>query len=227
MRLLPEDKLIWSPVVANSRMNRERNASGVNSYEQEFRFKPEIFLEEKIREFGKASWLDLCCGYGNALNQAAAYFHTKNLQDRIRFKGVDLVDTFATLPFATDIIEFESRSVTDFSSQEKFDLVTCVHGLHYLGDKLKVIAQAVRSLNKSGLFVANFDINSIIIQGVATNSVLKKLFKEQGLNYNVRTKILKKANAAEIDFGFRYVGADDTSGPNYTGQEAVTSYYTI
>ncbi len=35
MHLLPEDKLQWSPIVANSRMNRERNSSGINSYEQD------------------------------------------------------------------------------------------------------------------------------------------------------------------------------------------------
>jgi len=46
MKLLAEKDLIWSPIVANSRMNRARKSSGVNSYEKEFKFKPENFLED-------------------------------------------------------------------------------------------------------------------------------------------------------------------------------------
>lgn len=33
MKLLSENELVWSWVVANSKMNRKRNASGVNSYD--------------------------------------------------------------------------------------------------------------------------------------------------------------------------------------------------
>ncbi len=29
----------------------------------------------------------------------------------------------------------------------------------------------------------------------------------------------------KLDLPYRYLGADDRSGPNYTGQPAVTSYY--
>ena len=39
-----DDELIWSPIVVNSRMNRSRTSSGINSYEKEFKFKPEEFL---------------------------------------------------------------------------------------------------------------------------------------------------------------------------------------
>ncbi|WP_188316251.1 hypothetical protein [Chitinophaga agrisoli] len=66
MELLSESELIWSSVVANTRMNRERNASGINSYEQEFRFKPEDHLITTIHKQGYAKWLDLCCGQGKA-----------------------------------------------------------------------------------------------------------------------------------------------------------------
>ena len=112
MKLIPENKLIWSPVVANSRMNRERNASGINSYEQEFKFKPEEFLRERIERFGKASWLDLCCGYGKAMNQVAEYFIGQNLQDNIRFTGVDLVGDFIQPALPKPFIVFEAgRSV--------------------------------------------------------------------------------------------------------------------
>lgn len=52
MKLLSEKELIWSTVVANSTMNRARNASGLNSYEKEFRSKPEQFLYKHIEQFG-------------------------------------------------------------------------------------------------------------------------------------------------------------------------------
>jgi hypothetical protein len=57
MQLLPEEKLVCSPVVANSRMNRSRNASGINSYEKEFLFKPEDYLLSTVKSKGR--WLDL------------------------------------------------------------------------------------------------------------------------------------------------------------------------
>ena len=82
MKLLPENELIWSWVVANSKMNRERNASGINSYEQELGFKPEIFLEKRVGETGVVKWLDLCCGEGKALIQTAAYLAENGLQEK-------------------------------------------------------------------------------------------------------------------------------------------------
>ena len=227
MKLLPEDKLIWSPVVANSRMNRERNATGINSYEQVFRFKPQSFLEEKIHQSGKASWLDICCGYGKALVQTTQYFQKKNLQDRISLKGIDLVDNFQSTDPNLSCIAFESTSVISFSTDESYDLITCVHGLHYVGDKLKAIECALRFLNPSGLFIANLDLNNIVINGAGSRLVLKKLFAEKWLSYNARTKILKRSGYADIQFDMKYLGADDTCGPNYTGQDSVTSYYSV
>lgn len=221
MKLIPENKLIWSPIVANSRMNRERNASGINSYEQEFKFKPEEFLLDRINRFGKASWLDLCCGYGKAINQVAEYFIGKELQDRIRFTGVDLVGDFNEPVLPGPFIVFEAGSVMDFQPKEKYDLITCVHGLHYVGDKLQAIANAVSFLHENGLFVANLDASNIIIKEVDT----KKILKEKGLDYNARTKIIQRTGATDTRFDLQYLGADDTAGPNYTGQESVNSYY--
>lgn len=164
-KLLPEDRLIWSPIVVNSRMNRERNSSGINSYEQEFKFKPEEYLASKIKEFGQASWLDLCCGNGKALIQTAEYFHKLDLQNMIKLKGIDLVDTFPPIDKDIKCVEFESKSIIDWKPEQNYDLITCVHGLHYLGDKLKVIEVNINALNPSGLFVANLDLNNIVIHG--------------------------------------------------------------
>lgn len=69
MKLLTENELIWSDVVANNRMNRKRSASGVNSYEKDLKFKPEKYLNDWLKQQGHVKWLDLCCGEGNALLQ--------------------------------------------------------------------------------------------------------------------------------------------------------------
>ena len=43
--LLNEQALEWSPVVANNTMNRERKATGVNSYEKDIKLNPLVFLD--------------------------------------------------------------------------------------------------------------------------------------------------------------------------------------
>lgn len=225
MNLLPEAQLIWSPTVANSRMNRERNASGVNSYEQEFKFKPEAYLAAKIAAYGQASWLDLCCGRGNALIQTARYFEQHGQQHLLQLTGVDLVDSFQPLDENITCVEFVSASLLDWVPAQTYDLITCVHGLHYLGDKLKVIETSMAALNPSGRFVANLDVNNLVIQGTNTSAYLKKSFKQLGIAYHARRKVLERVGGLAIKFDLQYLGADDHAGPNYTGQDAVTSYY--
>ena len=227
MKLLPEDKLIWSPIVVNSRMNRERNASGINSYEKEFKFKPEDYLSSKITETGSASWLDLCCGHGKALIQTAVYFDQRGQQNQVKLKGIDLVNTFLAVDKHITCLEFGTKSLTDWMPDQTYDLITCVHGLHYLGDKLKIIEASVDSLKPSGLFIANLDLDNIVIQGTNSTSYLKNSFKKNGLVYQSRLKLLKNIGGAAVKFGLNYLGADDEYGPNYTGQDSVTSYYFI
>jgi len=206
-------------------MNRERNSSGINSYEKEFKFKPETYLSSKIKESGHASWLDLCCGHGNALIQTAGYFEKSGRQNRVKLKGVDLVDTFQTINPNITCLEFVSTSLIDWKPGQSYDLITCVHGLHYLGDKLKVIETAVKALNTDGLFIANIDLNNIVIRGKDTSSYLKNSFKKYGFTYNSRRKLLERIGNMDIKFDLNYLGADDGYGPNYTGQDSVTSYY--
>lgn len=227
MKLLAENELIWSWVVANSKMNRERNASGVNSYEKELKFRPEEFLEKHIHQNNHVKWLDLCCGQGKALIQTGEWLFSKGLQDKATLKGVDLVDAFQTIPRDITCVDFEVRSLVDWSSIAKFDLITCVHGLHYIGDKLKVLASALESLTPEGLFVANLDLNNIQIENKDTEDYLLSCFKKHGVQYNRRTRILECKGPRQIDFLLTYKGANDEVGPNYTGQDAVCSVYAV
>ena len=145
----------------------------------------------------------------------------------IKLKGIDLVDTFPVPDKKLTCVQFESKSLIEWVPEQTYDLITCVHGLHYLGDKLKVIITSINALHPSGLFVANFDLSNIVIQGAKTYPYLKNIFKQYGIDYNPRLKILKRIGTTGIRFDLKYMGADDGHGPNYTGQDSVTSYYAV
>jgi hypothetical protein len=88
--LKTDDELASSAVVANNAMNRERGLLGVNSYQRALGFDPLAFLRGRLAEAGGASWLDLCCGEGNALIQAAGLL-AGEAEGRAVVVGVDLV----------------------------------------------------------------------------------------------------------------------------------------
>ncbi|MBO9732872.1 MAG: class I SAM-dependent methyltransferase [Chitinophaga sp.] len=222
MLLLSEKDLVWSAVVANCSMNRDRNASGINSYEREFKLVPARFLEEIVQENGFASWLDLCCGSGLALAQTYDVLAQKGLQQQVYLKGIDLLDTFPPMMENTPGISFEVTSVVGWQPDRSYDLITCSHGLHYLGDKLQVIAMACKALTPNGYFIAHLDIKNISIPAPVS---LKQLFTTQGLAYNARTHLLTCKGPRNFKAGLTYLGADDQAGPNYTGQGAVNSHY--
>ncbi|MBW8684626.1 methyltransferase domain-containing protein [Chitinophaga rhizophila] len=224
MELLSEGSLIWSAVVANTRMNRERNASGINSYEQEFRFRPQDILLEYIQQQGHVSWLDVCCGQGKALIQAADYLASRHLQGQALLFGIDLIDSFLPVPGNITCLTFDIQSAVDWQPKQCYDLITCVHGIHYVGDKLKVLSHIFTALSGNGRFYCNLDLQNVHIQGQKAD-YLKQLFRKHHIDYNSRTKILSCQGPRMIDFGVTYLGADDQTGPNYTGQEAVTSHY--
>ncbi|WP_139362094.1 hypothetical protein [Hymenobacter sp. CRA2] len=56
-----------------------------------------------------------------------------------------------------------------------------MHGLHYLGDKLRVIEMASASLTAHGVFVANLDLANILIGQADARRVLGRLLRANGL----------------------------------------------
>lgn len=225
MKLLTENELVWSDVVANNRMNRKRKASGVNSYEKDLKFKPETWLNDCLKEQRQVKWLDLCCGEGNALLQYANELAEKQLQDQVKLRGIDLADQFQAVPSLITYLQLDAMSLVDWKADDQYDLVTCVHGLHYIGDKLKVITEALKAIAPQGILMANLDLKSIKIEGDQQDQYSKKLFKENQIEYNARRKIIKCKGPRNISINLTYNGADDKAGPNYTGQDAVDSYY--
>lgn len=225
MQLLTEEQLIWSPVVANNRMNRKRMASGVNSYEQDLGFRPDTYLNSCLERQGHVKWLDLCCGEGNALLQYAKAITAEGRADAVTLTGLDLVDQFQPIPPLIHCLQFTTGSLVNWTYKEQYDLITCVHGLHYVGDKLTALANSLRAVSDAGIMIASLDINSIKIAGDSNGQYLKKVFRENDMEYNAKKKVLRCTGPRNICFDLVYKGADDKAGPNYTGQDAVDSYY--
>lgn len=220
--LLSNDELDDSDVVANCRMNRERNLIGTNGYDTEVRFCPVTFLEEVAERNGTARWLDLCCGSGKALIQAAEQIASEKLP--IEMTGVDLAGMF--LPAKFSCLRLIEASLHTWQPEGQFDLITCIHGLHYIGDKLGLICRVASWLTDEGKFVAQLDMNNIkLAGGKPANRIVAAALRQQGLEYSFDTKLIECERRLDATLPFEYFGADDRAGPNYTGQPAVDSYY--
>ena len=203
--LLDDRALLASAVVANNAMNRERQLAGVNSYARELGFNPADGL-------GPGGWLDLCCGRGRALIQAAA-------RVGVPLVGVDLVDAFDAAPPTVTLV---CASVTTWTTEQRFDLITCLHGLHYVGDKLGVLAKAASWLTETGRLVVDLDLSAV---KVPSTRRLSAQLRAAGFTVDPRRHRISCAGPRTVALPYAYVGADDRAGPNYTGQPAVDSYY--
>ncbi|MEU6148881.1 methyltransferase domain-containing protein [Actinosynnema sp. NPDC047251] len=221
-RLLDNEELERSSVVANRDMNRERGLAGSNGYGRELGLDVAAFLAGRAAaRSGMVEWLDLCCGTGTALLECAAAVADPG----VRITGVDLVDHFAGPPVPG--VESVTASVASWRPDRAFDLITCVHGLHYVGDKLGVPARSASWLADDGVLAANLDLAAIRSErGTAWGRPLSAAVRAAGFDYDARRRRVGCVGRREVSLPFGYLGADDRAGPNYTGQPAVYSYYT-
>ncbi|AGZ41409.1 class I SAM-dependent methyltransferase [Actinoplanes friuliensis] len=211
--MIDEDTLLGSAVVANNAMNRERQLTGANSYAKELGFDPVDLLGEN------SAWLDLCCGSGRALIQAATRVRAAALV------GVDLVDAFDPVPGGAPP-ELICAPLLSWTPNRTFDLITCVHGLHYVGDKLAALGRAASWLSPGGRLVADLDL-SAIDTGEPTTRRLASRLRAAGFTYDARRRRISRTGPAVLNLPYVYLGADDRAGPNYTGQPAVRSHYRV
>ena len=223
MDLLGDDELERSAVVANCRMNRERDLTGTNGYTKELGFHPLDLLKE--RAAGRpTAWLDLCCGSGKALIQATEVIQAEGLD--IEVVGVDLVGMFHRAALGTTRLRLIESSLTSWRPERSFDLITCVHGLHYVGDKLGLITRACSWLAEDGLFVASLDVANLKLHdGRAASRYPASDLRAAGLGYDRRRRLVTCRGRKAVALPYRYLGADDGAGPNCTGQPAVDSHY--
>lgn len=221
MHLLSNRVLEDSPVVANCRMNRERNLYGSNGYDRDLRIDPLAHLRAIAKNGRSSTWLDLCCGTGRALTEAARIVDTESLS--VRIVGVDLAGMFDSCD--SPALNLHEANLNDWKPPMEFDLITCVHGLHYVGDKLGLVRRASTWLKPQGRLLANLDLDNIRVRGYRSSRVVSAAIRENGFEYSYRHRLISRTDRSECDFGFLYVGADDEAGPNYTGQPAVNSWY--
>ncbi|HET6353970.1 class I SAM-dependent methyltransferase [Streptomyces sp.] len=215
--MLSDKQLEASSVVANNTMNRERGLTGVNSYARELGFAPITHLSVCSTS---PSWLDLCCGEGRALSEAAS-----RLPASAVLTGIDLVGPLSPSP-ATPGVELITASVGDWTATRAYDLITCVHGLHYVGDQLGLLTRAASWLTPEGLLVAHLDPNSISwADGTPAGRTALAALRAAGFTYSSRHHRLTLRGPRSVQLPFVYVGADPHAGPNYTGQPAVASFY--
>ncbi|MEV0272286.1 methyltransferase domain-containing protein [Hamadaea sp. NPDC050747] len=226
--LISDGELESSSVVANCAMNRERGLTGSNGYGRELGFDVLDELRLRLRDDHRpVRWLDLCSGSGRALLEAAQLLEQEGLTNRAEIFGVDLVDYFVPgLPVPPVRLATASVTIWQPPADVAFDLITCVHGLHYVGDKLSVLTRIAAWLTDTGVFAASFDPTSIRLQeGSVAGRPLTTALRKAGFDVDLRARRIQRRGRAEVTLPFTYLGSDDTAGPNYTGQPAVHSYY--
>lgn len=221
MKLIDNEQLENSSVVANCCMNRERGLSGTNGYDKELRIDPVDLLRKCESSHENIAWLDLCCGTGKALIEAAAILDSEN--STIGIVGVDLAGLF--LPSESKRLQLIQASLTDWQPNGTFDLITCVHGLHYIGDKLDLLSRARSWLQPQGRLAVNLDVNNFKLKGAKSQRPIVAALRGAGYEYSSRHNLLQCEGQQQACFPFEYLGADDQAGANYTGQPAVDSYY--
>lgn len=207
-------------------MNRERQAAGDNSYELELDMNPISFLLDRAQPEAQVRWLDLCCGSGNALIQTARALTDANQDIDACLLGVDLGGRFLDVPPELAAVELVEGSLETFQLKGSFDLITCVHGLHYVGDKLGIICRYLPHVKDGGVFVANLDVRDIFdAENRWLDDDIHAWMRQNKLQYDPSTRLLRCEGPREMVRPFEYLGANDRYGKNYTGQETVSSYY--
>ncbi len=224
--LLPNSVLEKSSIVANSLMNRSRKCFGGNSYEKELSFEILDFLKTRANVENQTNWLDICCGEGKALIEAADILAKENQDSNLNIIGIDLAGFFHNFLPELKFLQLIETSFENYEPNLEFDLITCVHGLHYIGDKLAFLQKAVSFLKKDGILLANLDLSNFKFEnGKSANREISKELKKNGFEYNPKKHLLICRGKKEINFDFKYLGADDLAGANYTKQAVIDSYY--
>ena len=212
-QLLSETELVRHSVVANCQMNRQRGLLGVNSYAKDLG----MDIQAVLAELRTPGWLDVCCGEGRALLEAA------ELIPDVRYHGLDLVAAFAG---THEKVRYSVGPISGFRPSRKFGFITCVHGLHYVGDKLGALQSLSAWLADDGLFVGHFDLESLQFEGGdGGRAMVEAVLGRSGYQYNRLSRILKGQGL--LNFEADYLGADPNAGPNFTGQPAVNSHYRL
>lgn len=139
---------------------------------------------------------------------------------------LDLVDHFDHFDPGSGV-ELLVGSVHDHEPSASFDLITCIHGLHYVGDKLGALTRASTWLRPGGLLVATLDLATLVTaDGAPLGRPLLTALRSAGFAWDARRHLISvEAGVAAGTLDFDYLGASDAVGASWTGQPAVHSAY--
>lgn len=221
MKTLSQAELLASDVVANATMNRGRGLTGVNSYARELRFDAATFLQERVSAQGRALWYDACCGEGRALAEAGEQFTATDWGRRIRIVGMDLIGDFVS---TGENVRLLAGDVLTGTLDGQADLITCVHGLHYLGDKLGFLERAYAQLALGGILRAHLDTVNLRLPYSWTQTVRRLQAQGIRMTWKNHRLHLERTNAP-LGFRLTYQGATLSAEANYTGITVVDSWY--
>lgn len=76
------------------------------------------------------------------------------------------------------------------------------------------------------MLLAHLDLANVQLEdGKRAARRVLAAFRRAGLAYDTRRKIIRADGPSELSISLEYLGADDSAGPNFTGQPAVNSIY--
>ena len=140
--------------------------------------------------------------------------------------GVDLVGMFHRPDADLTRLRLVEASLRTWRPDRDFDLITCVRGHHYVGDKLGLVSRAASWLADDGLFLANLDLKNLkLTEGREGGRKIVSDLRRVGLDYASGKRLLVCHGRKIVSLPFQYLGVNDGAGPNYTRQPAVDSYY--
>lgn len=130
-------------------MNRFRRLRGANSYESELGADPLALLPPG------GAWLDVGCGNGVAVREAA------RARPDVTIVAMDLEPGFVAPATPPNLAFFQGDAARLPLDGPRFDLVTAVHVLHFIDDKQAALA-AWAALRKPGApLYANLDPHDV------------------------------------------------------------------
>ena len=74
--------------------------------------------------------------------------------------------------------------------------------------------------------MARLDLHNLkLAEGKSAERRMLTDLRRAGLGFDRRRRLVTCRGRRALDFPYRYTGADDRAGPNYTQEPAVDSYY--
>lgn len=233
------DKSDIADIVVNAAMNRGRGFAGVNSYTRDLRqFDIGAFLQERVETYPSQTvrWLDACCGEGRALREAAQLWTGALWSRHLEIIGLDLWDDLPPSRACTDgpALRFVGADIADWTPQDApLDLITCVHGLHYLPDKLGFLERAYSWLAADGgLLLAHLDTENIREEASETAGLwptLARRARKQGVPLRFSNHLLRlertPGSPDALTFGCSFAGRTVSPRPNFSGMTVIDSCY--